>query len=125
MDEKSKGGEPVMETVLSIFLILFLFFAGLFWIPALMTKNAINQVIRRFCRRNALRRRDALTREELGLNPPTFAERMTKPRDYKPYALKILKDIDVIQVTEEGKMYMDQGKLQPDYRCDREDRFSP
>lgn len=111
----------MLATVLSIFLLTVLLFAGLFVIPALMTKRATVEVIKRFHRRKAVRRQDALTQEELGLNPPTFADRMTKPRDYKPYAIHFLKQADIIRTTEDGKMYMDREKLHQQFRCEGED----
>lgn len=112
----------MLATVFSIFLLALLMFAGLFLIPGWMTKRATVDVVGRFCSLNALRKQDARTREELGLNPPSFVDRMTKARDYKPYAVQALKSVNVIRTTEEGKMYMAEEKLHPDYRCEKEDR---
>jgi len=47
----------------------------------------------------------------LGLSSPTFRERLMRFRDYKPAALQGLIRVEIVQVTEEGKVYLSEEKL--------------
>jgi len=91
--------------------IMVLAAAGTVLILRFMIKRAIHSVIRIFRQHNAVTIRDAKTMEELGLNPKPFLERALRLRDYKPYALQILRNANVIQQTEDGRLYLDEGQL--------------
>ena len=83
----------------------------MFYIPRLMINRAIHSAIHILGRHNAVTIWDAKTIDELGLNPKPFMEREFKLRDYKPYALQVLRNADIIQTTEDGRLYLDEGKL--------------
>ena len=91
-----------------LFIVLLL---ALFVIPQFMMKRAIKAVIRIFRDNNAIGKKQARTAEELGLQPKRLAERMMKPRDYKPRALQLLMSQEIVQMTDDGKLYLVEEKL--------------
>ena len=101
-----------METTgLFILLIIILAILGLWVLPRIRIKRAVNQVVVIFEHNNAIDARSAKTIDELGLRPPTFLQGMMRIRDFKPYALQILMNADVIHQTEGGRLYLSQNKL--------------
>jgi hypothetical protein len=73
-------------------------------------KRAIAKVREIFYSHGAIGVENAKTVDELGLTPPSFLERLTKPRDYKPQALRYLKQAGEVLMTGEDKFYMVKGK---------------
>jgi hypothetical protein len=69
-------------------------------------KRAIGKVREIFYRHGAIGVENAKTMVELGLTPPSFPERLTKPRDYKPQALQYLKQTGEVLMTGDGKLCM-------------------
>ncbi len=106
-----------MANVLLILILLIGTFAALFVIPAFMTRRAVFKVVRLFCHFDALDERRARTLDELGLAPPPFFDRLTKPRDYKPNALRLLKEAGAVHTTADGKLYLSQHELDQEMRC--------
>jgi hypothetical protein len=86
-------------------------FLAFFVIPRWLTRRAAHQVIKIFRRQNAIDSRSARTIDELGLRPPNMMQRMGRRRDYKPHALDALLRAGVVQVTEDGKLYLSEDKL--------------
>ena len=80
-------------------------------LPELLTRRAIPSVIRLFREHSTTSVSSAKTMDELGLSRRTMTERLTKPRDYKLRALQLLTRANIIQVTEEGKLYLHEEKL--------------
>ena len=101
------------------FLVLALVLCASMIISALLTKRAFHQVIDRFYSYNALEARKAKKAEEIGLAPRGFLERMFRPRDYKPYALRFLKKAGIVRQTQEGKLYLVEEKLSDDLKRKR------
>lgn len=85
--------------------------AGALFISARMTKRGIGQVIAIFQKHNAVGIQQAKTVNELGLTPPNLMERFTRMRDYKQNALGILVKTNIVQATEEGKLFISTEKL--------------
>ena len=85
-------------------------------IYALRGRRAISKVVKIFRLHNALRINNAKTVEELGLEKPDFVQRVMRGRDFKQYALQILIKRGVICVTEDGRLYMVEDKLDQDVR---------
>ena len=104
------------SAILFIFFVIFAL-AAILLISSIMTNRAARKIVEIFCRNNALEPRAAKNPDELGLTPPGFVERMMKPRDYKPYALRILKERGVVSETRDGRLYMKQEKLVGNWRC--------
>jgi len=95
-------------------LIIFLVLGGIgiaLFLSARMTKRAVGQVIAIFQKFNAIGFQQAKTVNELGLTPPNLMERFTRMRDYKQNALSILMKADVVQTTEEGKLFISAQKF--------------
>jgi len=101
-------------TEYSSILIIFLVLGGIgiaLFLSARMTKRAVGQVIAIFQKCNAIGIQQAKTVNELGLTPPNLMERFTRMRDYKQNALSILMKADIVQTTEEGKLFISAQKL--------------
>jgi hypothetical protein len=101
---------PDYSSILVIFIVLGGIAAALF-LSARMTKRAVGQVIAIFQEHNAIGIQQAKTVNELGLTPPNLMERFTRMRDYKQNALSILVKADIVQTTEEGKLFISAQKL--------------
>jgi hypothetical protein len=94
-----------------IILLIILLLAGLFFIPRWLTRHAARQVIKIFRENSAIDSKSARTIHELGLNPPGMWERMGRRRDYKPRALSILREAEIIKTTADGRLYLSEDKL--------------
>ena len=106
------------------FIVMILAFAGVLYLRAFFTKRAIFKVIEIFYQHNALGISSAKTLHELGLERSDFFQRMTKPRDYKQYALQILIKRKIILENQDGKVYLAEEKLDQDLRRKRKDLLS-
>lgn len=95
--------------VIALLFVVLLF--ALFVIPQFMMKRAVRAVIRILRDNHATGIKEAKTAEELGLQPKRLVERMMKPRDYKPRALQLLMSQEIVQMTEDGKLYLLEEKL--------------
>lgn len=105
-----------------VFLILILTiiaFGGGLYIRTFLTRRAIFKVIEIFYQHGALGTGGAKTLQELGLERPDFLQRMTKPRDYKQNALQILIKEGIVNVDEDGRVYMIEEKLDQSLRRKR------
>ncbi len=103
-----------MEDPLNLFsitILLMLAFLAALRIQAFLVKRVLNQVIERFRTNHSLCSQGAKTVAELELQPPSFLERMYKPRDYKPYALKMLIRTEAVHLSDDGKMCLLERKL--------------
>lgn len=76
-----------------------------------ITKRAMRQVLRILKYYGATDEDGAKTPAELGLNPPSFFERFMRLRDHKPKTLKLLVNLDIVQITEDGRIYLSEEKL--------------
>ncbi len=115
-------GESVK--VFLFFVLMVLAFAGVLYIRAFFTRRAIFRVIEIFHQHNAVGINGAKTLHELGLEPPDFFQRITRPRDYKQYALQILIKRESILQTEDGKVYLAEERLDQDLRKRRNNQLS-
>ena len=109
-----------------LFLIFMIIaFGGVLYIRTFLTRRAIFKVIKIFYQHNALGIEGAKTLYELGLERPDFFQRMTRPRDYKQYALQILIKRSIILENEDGRMYMVEERLDQNLKNKRNDLLSP
>ena len=105
-----------------LFLIFMIIaFGGVLYIRTFLTRRAIFKVIKIFYQHNALGIEGAKTVYELGLERPDFFQRMTRPRDYKQYALQILIKRGIILENEDGRLYMVEERLDENLRSKRND----
>jgi len=99
------------NSIIITVLIFALLLAAIFFIPRWLLRHATRQVIKIFRENNATDRKNAKTIDELGLTLPGMLERMFRRRDYKPSALNALIKAEIIQSTEDGKLYLSEEKL--------------
>lgn len=102
-----------MEGISTIYLILFMIviLGFAFFISARLTKRALFRVLTIFRDENAIGYERARTIEQLGLTPPNILERIGRPRDYRQNALKILIKSEVVQLTEDGRLFITEEKM--------------
>jgi len=100
-----------MENVFLIILLVVLAFLALFVIPQWRLKRATRQVIRIFIELNATSVKNAKTLDELGLRPRGRLEGLFRTRDYKPQALDGLWKAEIVQTTEDGRLYLSEERL--------------
>jgi hypothetical protein len=98
-------------TAVFILLIIILAVLGFIVVPRIRVGRAVKQVVAILERNGALDARSAKTVDELGLRPPGFLQQMLRMRDFKPYALQILMNADVIRETDGGRLYLSRDKL--------------
>ena len=75
-------------------------------------RSAVSRVIEIFQQHKAIGIQQAKTIDELGLRPPGMLERFGRLRDYKQTALKLLLKGEAIRITEEGKLYIPEEKIE-------------
>ena len=100
-----------MNDIAIIVLIIILIILAMIGVPYLMMKRAVNHVIKIFQRNSALDVKSAKTIDELGLRPRTMLQGMFRARDYKPQALNVLIKGEIVQMTEDGKLYLSEDRL--------------
>ena len=100
-----------MNDVLVIILIAVVVIVAMLGIPYLMMKRAVNHVIKIFRNNSAIDARSAKTIDELGLRPRTRLQGMFRGRDYKPQALSFLMKAEIVQMNEDGKLYLSEDKV--------------
>jgi len=92
-------------------LMIVIFIVVLLVLPQFLVMRSAPKVIRIFRQKNAVGAKNAKTIEELGLKPRSVIENMLRRRDYKPRALQLLISADIVQMTEDGKFYLDEESL--------------
>jgi len=100
-----------MSNAIFIVLILLFILFALFVVPQWRLRRAIHQVIRIFREHNAIGIDNSKTIDELGMTSPGILERMLRGRDYKQYALRALMKAEIVQTTEDGRLYLSEEKL--------------
>ncbi len=105
------------EDFLLIALLLVVFVLGLFVIPRWRFKRAAIDLVRTFRQHGATRASNARTLDELGLHTQrSFLQTMLRGREYKGYALTALMKAQIIQQSEDGKLYLIEAKLPEAFR---------
>ena len=110
------------ENNIRVFLALILMiivFGGVLYLRAFLTRRAIFKVIEIFYQHHALEIKGAKTPHKLGLERPDILQRMMRRRDYKQDALQILIKRGIILVSEDGRLYMLEEKLDESLRSKR------
>jgi len=98
------------DTFFTILMIV-IFIVVLLVLPQFLVMRSAPKVIRIFRQNNAVGAKNAKTIEELGLKQRSIIENMLRRRDYKPRALQLLIRADIVQMTEDGKLYLDEESL--------------
>ncbi len=105
--------------VILILILMMIVFGGGLYLRTFLTRRAIFKVVEIFYQNNALGMKEAKTLHELGLERPDFLQRMTRRRDYKQNALQILMKEGIILVSEDGRLFMVEEKLDENLRSKR------
>ncbi len=100
-----------MEDVLFIVLMVIAFILAFIFIPQFMIMRNVPKVIRTLREHNAVGGKNAKPIEELGLLPKSMFQRMFRRRDYKPQAFQFLLRTTIVEMTEEGKVYLNEDNL--------------
>ena len=87
------------------------FLVVMFVLPQMLIRRAIPSVLKILMEHNATSPKSAKAVDELGLADQTLAQRLWKPRDYKPRALQLLLSSNIVQMTDEGKLYISEENL--------------
>ncbi|HIJ57307.1 MAG TPA: hypothetical protein HPQ03_14465 [Deltaproteobacteria bacterium] len=96
---------------MEIALLIILFIVVIIFLPMLLNKRAVFQVIQIFKKHGALDAESAKSIADLKLTKPTLKDRMMRFRDYKPAALESLIQVGVVQSTEDGRVFLLEERL--------------
>lgn len=100
-----------INTILFFVILAILFFVFVFIVPQWILLRTVPKVIRIFREHSAIDAKSAKTIEELGLKPKSMFERMLRMRDYKPRALQFMIRVTLVEITEDGKVYLVEENL--------------
>ena len=100
-----------MNDTLMVILLIIVFVLVALVLPQFMVMRTAPKVIRIFRQNNAVGAKNAKPIEELGLKQRSMIENMLRRRDYKPRALQLLLSANIVQMTEDGKFYLDEESL--------------
>jgi hypothetical protein len=100
-----------VQGILFIVILVILFILSVLFLPYWLTMRAVPRVIKKFREKNAVSENTALTIDELELKPKSIFRRMFTRRDYSQHALQFLIRADVIDITDEGKFFLNDQKL--------------
>jgi len=100
-----------VQGILFIILMVILFILSAIFLPYWLVLRAVPKVIKTFRQNNAISASNAKTIDELGLKPKSIFQRMLSRRDYRQNALQFLIRSDVVDITEEGKFFLNEEKL--------------
>ena len=100
-----------MSNTLIIIVLVLILLLAMFVLPQFFIGRAIKKVIRIMRDNNAVGARHAKFADEMGLQPKGMLENLMRPRDYKPRALQFLISANIVQMTDEGKIYLSEENL--------------
>ena len=99
-----------MSNALLIIVLIIVFIAGFIFIPQLMIKRAVKQVVAILRKHGATSAKMAKFADEMGIKPQGMFTLNMGLRDYKYHALQALLKHEIVQLTEEGKVYLVEEK---------------
>jgi hypothetical protein len=100
-----------VKSVIIVVLMVALFLVVIIGIPQWMLKRAMRQVIGILRGQNATSAENAKALDELGFKPRGIMQNVMRGRDYKPYAVDLMVKAQIIQLTEDGRLYLSEEKL--------------
>lgn len=96
--------------IIILILILVIVIVLAFVLSIYFTKKALRDVIRSFREKNALNPETAKFAQELGIHPPRFIQ-FKALRDYKPSALLLLQQQNIVHQLDDGRLYLAESNL--------------
>ena len=100
-----------MNDTLMVIILIIVFVVVALVLPQFLVMRSAPKVIRIFREKDAVGEKKAKAMEELGLKQRSMIENVLKRRDYKPRALQLLISANVVQMTEDGRLYLDEESL--------------
>jgi len=100
-----------MNDTLMVIVLVVVFIVVALVLPQFLVMRTAPKVIRIFRQKNAVGEKNAKPIEELGLKQRSMIENVLRRRDYKPRALQLLISANIVQMTEDGKFYLDEESL--------------
>ncbi len=100
-----------MDDTLIVIVLVIVFIVVALVLPQFLVMRTAPKVIRIFRQKNAVGAKNAKAIEELGLKQRSMIENVLRRRDYKPRALQLLISTNIVQMTEDGKFYLDEENL--------------
>lgn len=82
-----------------------------FVVPQLLIKRAVPSVIKLLREHEALSEDKARSMEELGLVRKMFSMQRLGTRDYRPKAMQLLQQLEVVKADLGGNVYLDETQL--------------
>jgi hypothetical protein len=98
---------PAVVTIVALIVLL----AALIIIPRLLLKRAIRKVVARMRKQGATSIDTAKTLDGLGLRNKGPFGTMFQVRDYRPYAIRLLGQAQILQRTEDGRIFLSEETL--------------
>jgi hypothetical protein len=98
------------QTIILLILAMILLLILAMFVSVIMSKRAVKAVLKMLRDSDSTTPETAKTAEEVGFKPRGFIN-FRGLRDYKPNALQLLIREGIIQVTEEGKIFLSEEKL--------------
>ena len=95
-----------------LYILLFIGVVLVLLIPSTMLKLSVSVVVKEFRRQKAISSEHTISKTELGIISQTGINRFVNRRDYKAQALQALVQAEIVQVTEEGRLYLLEEKLE-------------
>ena len=100
-----------MNDTLMVIVLIIVFVLVALVLPQFLVMRTAPKVIRIFREKDAVGEKKAKAMEELGIKQRSMIENVLRRRDYKPRALQLLLSANVVQMTEDGKLYLDEENL--------------
>jgi len=96
-------------TLFAILVVVLL--AVIIVLPQILLRAAIPKVVRILRQHDAVDPEHAVLAQDVGLARSSLVDRAFKPRDYKPKALLGLIQLEIVHVTDDGRVYLDEAAL--------------
>ncbi len=100
------------STILILVILGVVLLVAIFVIPAFRVRRAVRRLIQLFREYSAIDAKHAKTPDELGIRQRSMMGRLTRGRDYRQDALNAMIQTGIVEVTEDGKLYLSEGKLE-------------
>ncbi len=96
-----------------LFVVGIIILMGIAWVvlPQFLYKRAIKQVVKIIKQHNAMNAETAKTPVAMGLAQRGWIQNLGRTRDYKPRALQMLIDYDIVRKTNDDRVYLVREKL--------------
>lgn len=100
-----------INETLFIVLLLIIVVASWFFIPPFLNRRAAKQVVRILTKANCFTSETAKTPRSLGLVDRGWIANLGRSRDYKPRALQTLIELEIVQKTDDDRVFLVKEKL--------------